>query len=136
MFCIVHVEIRLAPPPTFNNTTITDCHPDTTYSSSGYILRRFPSLLDFFKSTDGFRAKRIKQSLVKPLHCVHAKIKKNRQIDGHMLVVLASFIKQYLPKRYSHFFFSSNLHYNDWGWAKFYHVEFPPATRLPGENPL
>ena len=39
---------------------------------------------------------------------------KKRQIGGHMRAVLASVIQQYLPERYFHFFFSSDLHYNDW----------------------
>ena len=51
----------------------------------------------------------------------------NTQTDGHMRAVLASVIRQYLPERYSH---------NDWGESKFYHLACPPATVLPGENPL
>ena len=49
-----------------------------------------------------------------------------------MRVVLASVIRQYLSERYSHFFFSSKLHYNDWDGSKFYHVACSPATVLPG----
>ena len=67
------------------------------------------------KLTDGFLAHGScieMQTLVKPLRCVHAEI--NRQTDGHMRAVLASVVKQYLPKRYSHFFLSSELHFYDW----------------------
>ena len=53
-----------------------------------------------------------------------------------MRTVLASVIRQYLLRRYSHFFFSSELHYNDWSGSKIEHVACPPATVLPGENPL
>ena len=87
--------------------------------------------------TDGVRAHDScieMQTLVQPLRCVHAKI--NRQTDGHMRAVLASVVKQYLLKRYSHFFLSSELHFYDWGGSKFFHVACSPATVLPGKNPL
>ena len=50
MFC-VHMYsfaglIRRTPPPTFSDTAITDCHPDTTYSSSELTGCRYPGLLD------------------------------------------------------------------------------------------
>ena len=84
-------------------------------------------LLFFFifkrKSTEGFCTHDScieTQTLVQPLRWLHAKIK-NRQTAGHIRAVLAFVITQYLPKRYSHFF-SSELHFNDLGGSKFYHV--------------
>ena len=50
-----------------------------------------------------------------------------------MSAVLAFVIRQYFPKRYSHFSFSSELHYNNLGWSEFYHVACPTATVMPGE---
>ena len=32
------------------------------------------------------------------------------------------------------FFYSSELHFNDWDGSKLYQVACPPATVLPGEN--
>ena len=62
---------------------------------------------------------------------------KNRQTDGHMRAVLTSVIHQYPPERYLHFFFSSDLNYNNnRSDSKFYHVVCPPATVLPGENAI
>ena len=43
--------------------------------------------------------------------------KKKPQTDGQLRAVLVD-----LPEGYSHFFFSSELHYNDWARRKFYHV--------------
>ena len=98
------VQIKLALRPTFNHTTITDRHSDTTYSSGVAFL-----VYQIFKQiTDGFRAHDScieTQTIVQPLRCVYA----NRRTDGHMRAVLASVIKQYLPKRFSHFFFRSEL---------------------------
>ena len=55
-----------------------------------------------------------------------------------MRAVLASVIWQYLPERYSHLFFSSEPHNNDWRGSKFYHVACPPSTRgkssMKGKN--
>ena len=95
VFC-VHMHsfaglIRRTPPPTFSDTAITDCHSDTTNSSSELTGCGYPGLLDQkivrtcalggSRTPNFLRARRAPYPLAQALRCFH------ETVDRSLLII-------------------------------------------------